>query len=96
MSPTTFAVVRKPRSELQRAIAVELQDQRAVELDARLHQQAGCRHFAHQRAHRRRKGAHRCATPQRLAPVRAEADDGAAHRQAFEQELVQETLVQDG
>ena len=60
-SPTTLAVARKLRSrlhlghrQLHRAVAEDLQHQRAVELDVGLHQHAGRGHLAEQRAHRRR------------------------------------------
>ena len=76
--------------ELHRPVAEHLQDQRTVELDVGLHQHAGRRHLAEQRAHRRRERVCCCrAAAQHFLPGVGQPHQHAAHRQAFEDELVQ-------
>jgi hypothetical protein len=77
---------------LHRAVAEDLQDQRAVELDVGLHQRGRGRHLAEQFGHRRRVGAGGGvggAPRKDLLPRIRQAHDHAAHRQAIEQEFVQ-------
>ena len=78
--------------QLDRAVAMDLQDQRAIKLDARLHQHARRRHFTQQRLHWQRVGAGGAvggAARQDLGPGAGQAHDGAAHRQAVKNEFVE-------
>ncbi|MNS69084.1 hypothetical protein D3C72_1023890 [compost metagenome] len=82
---------------LHGAVAEDLQDQRAVELDVGLHQRGRGRHLAEQFGHRRRvrAGGGVGGAPRKdLLPRIRQAHDHAAHRQAIEQEFVQ--LAQNG
>ena len=76
--------------EPHRPVAEYLQHQRAVELDVGLHQRAGRGHLAEQGAHRCREGVARLlAAREQLLPRVGQAHQHAAHRQAFEEKLVQ-------
>ena len=79
--------------ELDRPIAVHLQDQRPIEIDARLHQHPSGRHLTNQRPDRRRKRAHCRAPSERFTPTSGHAHQRTPHRQAFEQEPVQSSGV---
>ena len=86
----------QPRGNLghgqaDRAVALELQHQRAVELDPRAHQHAGRGHLAEQQAHWGGEGTDHGAATQRLAPARREAHQRAAHGCAIEREAVEVT-----
>ncbi len=75
--------------QLDRAVALDLQDQRAVELDVGLHQRGRSGHFAQQVGHRGRVAARLLATAQDFLPAVGQAHQHAAHRQAFKQEFVE-------
>jgi len=75
--------------QLDRAVALDLQDQRAVELDIGLHQRGRGGHFAQQVGHRGRVAARLLAAAQDFLPAVGQAHQHAAHRQAFKQEFVE-------
>ena len=72
--------------QLDRPVALDLQFECTVELDAGLHQQTGRSHLAEQVAHRQRPGAGLAAVAarQHFLPGIGQPHDLAADRQAFE------------
>ena len=78
--------------QLDRPVTKNLQHQRAVELDVRLHQHAGRGHLAEQFAHGCRVGASggvARAHAQDLGPCLGQAHQHAAHGHAIEKKLVE-------
>jgi hypothetical protein len=70
---------------LDRTVAENLHDERAVELQVRREQRAGGHHFAEYRAHRRRI----VAAGQHFLPRIAQRNDFAAHGRRAEHEFLQ-------
>ena len=74
--------------QLHRAIAKNLQNQRAVELDGALHQRARRRHFTQQVHHFDRITTGSLASLENFLPGVRQAHQQAAHRQAVKKEFM--------